>query len=57
MDKARRKLICEQNKLDALIDEALENGTPLCETVKIMTQCQKIHDLMLEMEEMQKEKA
>lgn len=46
----RPKLQYEQNKLDMLVDEALSNGTPLCDTYKIMRQCRKIDALMLEME-------
>ena len=50
MEKARLKLQNEQQKLNALVDEALKNGTPLCETHDIMKQCRIVHDLMFEME-------
>jgi hypothetical protein len=40
------KLQAEREKLDRLIDEALENGTPLNETFEIMEQCRKVNKII-----------
>lgn len=37
----------EREKLDQLIDDAIRNGTPLCETTDIMKQAKKVNELIL----------
>ncbi|MDD5016710.1 MAG: hypothetical protein PHO15_01260 [Eubacteriales bacterium] len=45
--KIEKKLKRERQKLNRLVDEALENGTPIKETREIMDQCKKIKRLVL----------
>ncbi len=40
-----KKLQTERQRLDSLVDEALKNGTPICEAYDIMAQCAKIKRL------------
>ncbi|MFA5675514.1 MAG: hypothetical protein WDA65_03235 [Christensenellales bacterium] len=46
-----QKIKPERDKLDLLVEEALNNGTPICKAPNIMMQCQKVHDMLLKMEE------
>lgn len=39
------ELQIEKRKLDSLVDEALQSGTPISETYAIMAQCAKIKRL------------
>jgi 2-phosphoglycerate kinase len=39
----------EREILDRLIDEALENGTPISETKSIAEQCRKVNEIINEM--------
>ncbi len=41
-----KRLETARQKLNSLVDEALENGTPIAETQDIMNQCAKIKRLM-----------
>lgn len=41
----------EREKLNRLVDEALENGTPLSKSSAIMQQCKKLDDLISERED------
>jgi hypothetical protein len=43
------KLQDEREKLHSLIDEALENGTPISETKSIAEQCTKVNEIINEM--------
>ena len=47
MKDIRKELAYEQSKLNRLVEEALENGTPINETHEIMMQCRKVHKLIL----------
>ena len=47
MKEIRNKLAHEQCKLNHLVDEALDNGTPINETHELMMQCRKVHELIL----------
>ena len=47
MKDIRTKLTQEQSKLNHLVEEALENGTPINETYEIIVQCRKVHELIL----------
>lgn len=44
-----KKLKAEREKLDRLIDEALQNGTPISETKRIAEQCRKVNEIIMEM--------
>ncbi len=50
-----KKLELERAKLDKLVDEALEKGTPLSETHEIMQQSRQVNELIQEAQE-QKER-
>lgn len=50
-----RKIELERAKLDKLVDEALEKGTPLSETHEIMQQSRQVNELIQEAQE-QKER-
>jgi 2-phosphoglycerate kinase len=43
------KLRKEREILGRLIDEALENGTPISETKSIAEQCRKVNEIIMEM--------
>ncbi|MGE5495935.1 MAG: hypothetical protein ACM3S4_11615 [Burkholderiales bacterium] len=43
------KLRKEREILDRLIDEALENGTPISKTKSIAEQCRKVNEIIIEM--------
>ena len=43
-----RKIELERAKLDKLVDEALEKGTPLSETHEIMQQSRQVNELIQE---------
>ena len=43
----REALKKERAKLERLVDEALENGTPINETHAIMEQCRKVDALVV----------
>lgn len=43
----RTKLEREREKLNRLVDKALENGTPISGTYEIMAQSRKVNELML----------
>lgn len=42
----KKQLEAERDKLNRLVDEALENGTPLSETQTIMKQSRKVDHLI-----------
>jgi|AGTN01.3.fsa_nt_gi hypothetical protein len=42
MTECENQLQWEREKLDRLVDEALQSGTPLSETYEIMDQCRKV---------------
>ena len=44
----RQRLQREREKLDRLVDEALENGTPISEAHEIMKQSRKVQELLLQ---------
>jgi hypothetical protein len=44
-DKIRLQL--ERDKLDRLVDEALENGTPISQAYEVIEQSKKVQELML----------
>ena len=46
-NKHREALKKERAELERLIDEALENGTPLNKTYAIMDQCRKVDALVV----------
>ena len=43
-----RKLRTERDKLNSLVDQALENGTPIAETYEIIKQCEKVNRIISE---------